>query len=68
MASLCGLRQAAEFAATRTKGAHVQIEGELRSREIATKNADFKQRIWETRVDSIPSWTGLRWLVRKTKM
>ena len=35
------------------KGAHVQIEGELRSREIATKNSDFKRRIWEIRVDSI---------------
>ena len=43
----------AEFAATLTKGAHVQIEGELRSREIAAKNSDFKRRIWEIRVDSI---------------
>ena len=43
----------AEFAGTLTKGAHVQIEGELRSREIATKNSDFKRRIWEIRVDSI---------------
>lgn len=43
----------AEFAATLTKGAHVQIEGELRSREIAVKNSDFKRRIWEIRVNSI---------------
>ena len=43
----------AEFAATLTKGAHVQVEGELRSREIATKNSDFKRRIWEIRVSSI---------------
>ena len=43
----------ADFAATLTKGAHVQIAGELRSREIATKNSDFKRRIWEIRVDSI---------------
>ena len=43
----------AEFAATLTKGAHVHVEGELRSREIATKNSDFKRRIWEIRVDSI---------------
>ena len=42
-----------EFAATLTKGAHVQIEGELRSREYASKKSDFKQRIWEIRVDSI---------------
>ena len=43
----------AEFAATLTKGAHVQVEGELRSRQIAAKNSDFKRRIWEIRVDSI---------------
>ena len=43
----------AEFAATLTKGTHAQIEGELRSREIATKNSDFKRRISEIRVDSI---------------
>src|SRR5579864_9667668 len=43
----------AEFAATLTKGAHVQVEGELRSREIGAKNSDFKRRIWEIRVDSI---------------
>ena len=43
----------AELAATLTKGAHVQVEGELRSREIAAKNSDFKRRIWEIRVDSV---------------
>ena len=43
----------AEFAATLTKGAHVQIEGELRSREMAARRSDFKRRIWEIRVDSI---------------
>jgi single-strand DNA-binding protein len=43
----------AEFAATLTKGAHVQVEGELRSREIAVPNSDFKRRIWEISVDSI---------------
>ena len=43
----------AEFAATLTKGAHVQVEGELRSREISAKNSDFKRRIWEIRVDSV---------------
>src|ERR1700743_798320 len=35
----------AEFAGTLTKGAHVQIEGELRSREYASKKTDSKQRI-----------------------
>ena len=43
----------AEFAATLTKGAHVQVEGELRSREISVKNSDFRRRIWEVRVNSI---------------
>jgi single-strand DNA-binding protein len=42
-----------EFAGTLTKGAHVQVEGELRSREYDSKKTDAKQRIWEIRVDSI---------------
>jgi len=42
-----------EFAKSLTKGAHVQVEGELRSREYASKKTDTKQRIWEVRVDSI---------------
>ena len=42
-----------EFAATLTKGAHIQVEGELRSREYDSKKANAKQRIWEIRVDSI---------------
>src|ERR1700678_1771163 len=43
----------AEFAKTLTKGAHVQVEGELRSREYDSKKMDLKQRIWEIRVTSI---------------
>jgi single-strand DNA-binding protein len=43
----------AEFAGTLTKGTHVQIEGELRNREYASKKTESKQRIWEIRVDSI---------------
>jgi single-strand DNA-binding protein len=43
----------AEFAGTLTKSAHVQIEGELRSREYTSKITDSQQRIWEIRVDSI---------------
>jgi single-strand DNA-binding protein len=39
----------AEFAATLTKGAHVQIEGQLRSRELAVKNSDFKRRLGNPR-------------------
>ncbi len=42
-----------EFAATLTKGAHIQVEGELHSREYVSKKANAKQRIWEVRVDSI---------------
>jgi single-strand DNA-binding protein len=42
-----------EFAKTLTKGAHIQVEGELRSREFDSKKTDGKQRIWEIRVDSI---------------
>ncbi len=42
-----------EFAATLKKGAHIQVEGELRSREYDSKKTDSKQRIWEVRVDSI---------------
>jgi len=42
-----------EFAKTLTKGAHVQVEGELRSREYASKKTNSKQRVWEIRVSSI---------------
>ena len=42
-----------EFAKTLTKGAHVQVEGELRSREYESKKTDSKQRVWEIRVASI---------------
>ena len=42
-----------EFASTLKKGAHIQVEGELRSREYASKKTDSEQRIWEIKVDSI---------------
>jgi len=42
-----------DFAKSLTKGANIQVEGELRSREYASKKMDAKQRIWEIRVDSI---------------
>ena len=42
-----------EFAKTLTKGAHIQVEGELRSREYESKKQDAKQRVWEIRVTSI---------------
>ena len=43
----------AEFAKTLTKGAHIQVEGELRSREYTSKKTDAKERVWEVRVASI---------------
>jgi single-strand DNA-binding protein len=49
----------AEFAATLTKGAHVAIEGELRSHEyrrevaLSTQTTSIPQRVWEIRVDSV---------------
>jgi single-strand DNA-binding protein len=42
-----------EFAKSLTKGAHIQVEGELRSREYASKKTDTKHRVWEIRVASI---------------
>ena len=47
-----------EFAATLKKGDHVQIQGQLRTREYdkpadSTKKASIKQRITEIRVTSI---------------
>ena len=42
-----------EFARTLTKGAHVQVEGELRSREYTSKKTDTEQRTWEIRVGTI---------------
>jgi single-strand DNA-binding protein len=48
-----------EFAATLTKGAHVQIEGEIRTREYTQKSgtgkkaAEIKKSVTEVRVASI---------------
>ena len=43
-----------EYAAAFKKGAHIQVEGELRSREYEDKkNGNAKRRVWEIRVDSI---------------
>jgi single-strand DNA-binding protein len=43
----------AETAKTLSKGAHVVVEGELRSRERLDKKTEQKQRVWEIRVDTI---------------
>lgn len=42
-----------EYAKTLKKGAHLSVEGELRSRETTDKKTAQKQRIWEVRVSSI---------------
>ena len=42
-----------DFASALKKGAHIQVEGELRSREYDSRKTDSKQRIWEIKVDSI---------------
>jgi single-strand DNA-binding protein len=49
----------ADFAGTLAKGAHVAIEGELRSHEyqrelaVGTQKPSLAQRVWEIRVDSV---------------
>jgi single-strand DNA-binding protein len=49
----------ADFAATLSKGAHVAVEGELRSHEyqrelaVGTQRTTIAQRVWEVRVDSV---------------
>jgi single-strand DNA-binding protein len=42
-----------EFAATLKKGAHIQLEGQLRSRKYDSKKTKSEQTIWEIRVYSI---------------
>jgi single-strand DNA-binding protein len=43
----------ADYAKTLTKGAHLAVEGELRSRERVDKKSTAKVRVWEVRVSSI---------------
>jgi single-strand DNA-binding protein len=43
----------AEYAKTLKKGAHLSVEGELRSRETTNKKTSQKERVWEVRVTSI---------------
>jgi single-strand DNA-binding protein len=42
-----------EFAATLKKGAHIQVEGELRSRKYDSTKTKTEVTIWEIRVNSI---------------
>ena len=49
----------ADFAGTLSKGAHVVVEGELRSHEyqrevvVGDRRTAVSQRVWEIRVDSV---------------
>ena len=43
----------ATFAGTLKKGAHIEVEGELRSREYSSKKTNSTQKVWEIRVKSI---------------
>jgi single-strand DNA-binding protein len=49
----------ADFTGTLSKGAHVAVEGELRSHEyqrelaVGTQKTSITQRVWEIRVDSV---------------
>src|SRR6185437_10452026 len=43
----------ADYAKTLKKGAHLAIEGELRSREWTDKKTSQKSRVWEVRTSSI---------------
>ena len=42
-----------EFASTLKKGAHIQVEGELRSRKYDSRKTNSEQTVWEIRVNSI---------------
>ena len=46
-------KKLADFAATLKKGAHLQVEGELRSRKFDSNKTGAEQTIWEIRVESI---------------
>ena len=46
-------KKLAEFAGTLKKGAHLMVEGELRSRKYTSTKNNVEQTIWEIRVDSI---------------
>jgi len=46
------LGKLSEFAGIPKKGAHIQVEGELRSREYGSKKTDSKLRTWAIKVDS----------------
>jgi len=51
--SLVVFGKIATFAGSLKKGAHIAVEGELRSREYTSKKTNATQRVWEIRVKSI---------------
>jgi single-stranded DNA-binding protein len=53
VAPLCRFREALGVCQDADQGAHVQVEGELRSREYTSKKTEAEQRIWEIRVGKI---------------
>ena len=53
MASLRGLRQALRVRCHADQGSHLQVEGELRSRDYVSPKTGSAQRTWEVRVASI---------------
>ncbi len=48
----------ATFAGSLKKGAHVEIDGELRSREYTSKKTNATTRVWEIKVKSILKLDG----------
>jgi single-strand DNA-binding protein len=46
-------KKLAGFAGTLKKGAHLMVEGELRSRKYTSAKNNAEQTVWEVRVDSI---------------
>ncbi len=51
--SLVVFGKLATFAGSLKKGAHIEVEGELRSREYTSKKTNATTRVWEIRVKSI---------------
>lgn len=51
--SLVVFGKLATFAGSLKKGAHIGVEGELRSRKYTSKKTKLAQKVWEIRVKSI---------------
>ena len=59
IAEVPGFTRGVDFAGNLAKGAHVAVEGELRSHEyqseaaVGDRRTSIPQRVWEIRVDSV---------------